>query len=153
MRKILFILSIICTIASNATEQKWALTTQSGESVFMDQVGYILYSDGSSVMSIVKKDNSAIENVTKIVFSKMETSSISDVLVNKGISVLSRVVDESLRIKGYQDGLRFSVVSASGAEVVKGMTHSGQTDIDVSGISTGVYVLVVGETKIKFIKK
>ncbi|MCI6196217.1 MAG: T9SS type A sorting domain-containing protein [Prevotella sp.] len=153
MRKILFILSIICTIASNATEQKWALTTQSGESVFMDQVGYILYSDGSSVMSIVKKDNSAIENVTKIVFSKMETSSISDVLVNKGISVLSRVVDESLRIKGCQDGLRFSIVSASGAEVVKGMTHSGQTDIDVSGISTGVYVLVVGETKIKFIKK
>ena len=153
MRKILFILSIICTIASNATEQKWALTTQSGESVFMDQVGYILYSDGSSVMSIVKKDNSAIENVTKIVFSKMETSSISDGLVNKGISVLSRVVDESLRIKGCQDGLRFSVVSASGAEVVKGMTHSGQTDIDVSGISTGVYVLVVGETKIKFIKK
>ena len=153
MRKILFILSIICTIASNATEQKWALTTQSGESVFMDQVGYILYSDGSSVMSIVKKDNSAIENVTKIVFSKMETSSISDVLVNKGISVLSRVVDESLRIKGSQDGLRFSVVSASGTEVIKGMTHSGQTDIDVSGISTGVYVLVVGETKIKFIKK
>ena len=153
MRKILFILSIICTIASNATEQKWALTTQSGESVFMDQVGYILYSDGSSVMSIVKKDNSAIENVTKIVFSKMETSSISVVLVNKGISVLSRVVDESLRINGCQDGLRFSVVSASGAEVVKGMTHSGQTDIDVSGISTGVYVLVVGETKIKFIKK
>ena len=44
-------------------------------------------------------------------------------------------------------------MSASGAEVVKGMTHSGQTDIDVSGISTGVYVLVVGETKIKFIKK
>ena len=153
MRKILFILSIICTIASNATEQKWALTTQSGESVFMDQVGYILYSDGSSVMSIVKKDNSAIENVTKIVFSKMETSSISDVLVNKGISVLSRVVDESLRIKGCQDVLRFSVVSASCAEVFKGMTHSGQTDIDVSGISTGVYVLVVGETKIKFIKK
>ena len=153
MRKILFILSIICTIASNATEQKWALTTQSGESVFMDQVGYILYSDGSSVMSIVKKDNSAIENVTKIVFSKMETSSISEVLVNKGISVLSRVVDESLRIKGCQDGLRFSIVSASGAEVVKGMTHSGQKDIDVSGISTGVYVLVVGETKIKFIKK
>ena len=153
MRKILFILSIICTIASNATEQKWALTTQSGESVFMDQVGYILYSDGSSVMSIVKKDNSAIENVTKIVFSKMETSSISDVLVNKGISVLSRVVDESLRIKGCQDGLRFQIVSASGDEVVKGMTHSGQTDIDVSGISTGVYVLVVGETKIKFIKK
>lgn len=153
MRKILYALFLACVTAANAAELKWAMTTQKGESVFMDEVGYILYSDGSSVMSIVKKDNSAIEDVTKVTFAQLAPSGVSNVMADKGVSVLSRAVDSSLSISGCKEGSTATVVSASGAVVAKCITSSGNTAIDVSSLSSGVYVLVVGNTSIKFIKK
>ena len=70
MRNILIGISLLCATAANAADLKWALTTQDGKSVFMNQVGYILYTDGSSTMSIVKTDNSTIEDVTKVSFAR-----------------------------------------------------------------------------------
>lgn len=153
MRKILYALFLAYMTAANAADLKWAMTTQKGESVFMDEVGYILYSDGSSVMSIVKKDNSAIEDVTKVTFAQLDPSGVSNVMADKGVSVLSRAVNSSLRISGCKEGSTATVVSASGAVVAQCITSSGNTAIDVSSLSSGVYVLVVGNTSIKFIKK
>ena len=153
MRKLLFALFIACATVANAADLKWAMTTQKGESDFMDEVGYILYSDGSSVMSIVKKNNTAIEDVTKVTFAQLDPSGISNVMADKSVTVLSRAVDSVLRISGCKDGLTASVVSASGAVVAQFTTNSGKTEIDVSSLSTGIYVLVVGNTSIKFIKK
>ena len=144
---------LLCTTAANAADLKWAMTTQDGKSVFMNQLAYILYTDGSSTMSIVKTDNSTIEDVTKVTFAQLDPSGISNVMADKSVTVLSRAVDSVLRISGCKDGLTASVVSASGAVVAQFTTNSGKTEIDVSSLSTGIYVLVVGNTSIKFIKK
>ena len=152
MRKILFALFIACTTVDNASDLKWAMTTQKGESVFMDEVGYILYSDGSSVMSIVKKNNTAIEDVTKVSFAKLDATGISSAVVKNGISLLSNVVEANLTITGCKEGQAITVVSTDGAVKVKTVTSGDHTNVDVSRLASGVYMLNVGKTTVKFIK-
>ena len=153
MRNILMGISLLCATAANAADLKWALTTQDGKSVFMNQVGYILYTDGSSTMSIVKTDNSTIEDVTKVSFEKRDATGISSVVAANGISMLSRVVDGCLTITGCKEGQSVTVVSAGGAVAVQTVTSGDHTNLDVSRLASGVYMLNVGKTTVKFIKK
>ena len=153
MRNILMGLSLLGATAANAADLKWAMTTQDGQSVFMNQVGYILYTDGSSTMSIVKSDNSVIEDVTKVNFAKVDGTGIAQTVADKGIVVLSRVVDNSLTVTGCPEGQPVCVISASGAVEVKTLSSGDHTTIDVSRLASGVYMLRVGKNTVKFIKK
>ena len=153
MRNILMGISLLCATAANAADLKWAMTTQDGQSVFMNQVGYILYTDGSSTMSIVKSDNSVIEDVTKVNFAKVDGTGIAQTVADKGIVVLSRVVDNSLTVTGCPEGQPVCVISASGAVEVKTLSSGDHTTIDVSRLASGVYMLRVGKNTVKFIKK
>lgn len=153
MRNFLLALVLLSATALNAADLKWALTTQDGKSVFMNQVGYILYTDGSSTMSIVKTDNITIEDVTKVSFEKLDATGISNAIADKGISILSRVVEGCLTITGCKEGQTITVVSASGAVEVKTVTSGDHTNVDVSRLASGVYMLNVGKTTVKFIKK
>ena len=153
MRNILMGISLLCATAANAADLKWAMTTQDGQSVFMNQVGYILYTDGSSTMSIVKTDNSTIEDVTKVSFAKLDATGITNVVANNGISLLSRVVEGSITITGCKEGQTVTVVSAGGAVKVQTVTRGDHTNVDVSRLASGVYMLSVGKTTVKFIKK
>ena len=153
MRNILMGISLLCATAANAADLKWAMTTQDGQSVFMNQVGYILYTDGSSTMSIVKSYNSVIEDVTKVNFAKVDGTCIAQTVADKGIVVLSRVVDNSLTVTGCPEGQPVCVISASGAVEVKTLSSGDHTTIDVSRLASGVYMLRVGKNTVKFIKK
>ena len=153
MRNFLLAFVLLCAYAANAADLKWALTTQNGKSVFMNEVGYILYTDGSSTMSIVKTDNSTIENVTKVSFAQLDATGISKVVVNNGISLLSNVVESSLTVTGCKEGQIITVVSVGGAVKVKAVTSGNHTNVDVSHLTSGVYMLNVGKTTVKFIKK
>ncbi|MDO5128341.1 MAG: T9SS type A sorting domain-containing protein [Prevotellaceae bacterium] len=153
MRNILIGISLLCATAANAADLKWALQTQDGATVMMSQVGYILYTDGSSTMSIVKTDNSVIEDVTKVSFAKVDGTGIAQTVADKGIAVLSRVVDNSLTVTGCPEGQSVSVISASGAVEVKTLSSGDHTTIDVSRLVSGVYMLRVGKNTVKFIKK
>lgn len=153
MRKYVFALMLLCACVAKAEDLKWALQTQDGQSVFMNQVGYILYSDGSSTMSIVKTDNSTIEDVTKVSFVQLDATGISQTVTDSGITVLSRVVEESLTVTGCAEGLPVAVIAASGAVMVKSVTSGDRTSLDVSRLASGVYVLRVGKSAVKFIKK
>lgn len=144
---------LLCACVAKAEDLKWALQTQDGQSVFMNQVGYILYSDGSSAMSIVKTDNSTIEDVTKVTFVQLDATGISQTVKESDITVLSRVVEENLTVTGCAEGLPITIVTASGAVAIKSMTSGDRTSVDVSRLASGVYVLRVGKTAVKFIKK
>ena len=153
MRNFLLAFVLLCPSAANAAALKRALTTQDGKSVFMNEVGYILYTDGSSTLSIVKTDNSIIEDVTNVNFAKLDATGISSAVLNNGISLLSNVVESSLTVTGCKEGQTITVVSAGGAVKVKTVTSGDHTNVDVSRLASGVYMLNVGKTTVKFIKK
>ena len=148
MRKVLFTLGLaFMATMLQAADFRWAMITQKGQTLFMNNVGYILNSDGSSSFTIVMNDNSTIDDVTKVDASGVKTVEFdSD-------GVYAKEVEGSLIISGCNAGNKAEVFSANG-QVVRSETFGGDNcDIDVSTLPKGVYVLRIGNTAIKFLKK
>ena len=152
MRKYFIALALASFLAAGAADYKWALVTQNGETVLMSDVGYILNSDNKPTFTIVKKDNSTIDDVTKVSFAKVDASGVKAVEYDSD-GVYAKEVEGSLIISGCNAGNKAEVFSANG-KVVRSETFGGDNcDIDVSTLPKGVYVLRIGNTAIKFLKK
>lgn len=153
MRKVLLTLGLACVATMlHAADFNWAMITPNGKTLFMNNVGYILNSDGSSSFTIVMNDNSTIDDVTKVTFAKVDASGIKDVKYDSD-GVYAKEVDGSLIISGCHAGNKAEVYSANG-QIMKSQTIIGDgCDIDVSTLPKGVYVLRIGKTAIKFLKK
>ena len=153
MRKVLFTLGLaFMATMLQAADFRWAMITQKGQTLFMNNVGYILNSDGSSSFTIVMNDNSTIDDVTKVSFAKVDASGVKAVEYDSD-GVYAKEVEGSLIISGCHAGNKAEVFSANG-QVVRSKTFGGDNcDIDVSTLPKGVYVLRIGNTAIKFLKK
>ena len=153
MRKVLFTLGLAYMATMlQAADFRWAMITQKGQTLFMNNVGYILNSDGSSSFTIVMNDNSTIDDVTKVSFAKVDASGVKAVEYDSD-GVYAKEVEGSLIISGCHAGNKAEVFSANG-QVVRSKTFGGDNcDIDVSTLPKGVYVLRIGNTAIKFLKK
>ena len=153
MRKVLFTLGLaFMATMLQAADFRWAMITQKGQTLFMNNVGYILNSDGSSSFTIVMNDNSTIDDVTKVSFAKVDASGVKAIEYDSD-GVYAKEVEGSLIISGCHAGNKAEVFSANG-QVVRSKTFGGDNcDIDVSTLPKGVYVLRIGNTAIKFLKK
>ena len=97
-------------------------------------------------------DNSTIDDVTKVSFAKVDASGVKTVEFDSD-GVYAKEVEGSLIISGCHAGNKAEVFSANG-QVVRSKTFGGDNcDIDVSTLPKGVYVLRIGNTAIKFLKK
>ena len=152
MRKVLFTLGLaFMATMLQAADFRWAMITQKGQTLFMNNVGYILNSDGSSSFTIVMNDNSTIDDVTKVSFAKVDASGVKAIEYDSD-GVYAKEVEGSLIISGCNAGNKAEVFSANG-KVVRSETFGGDNcDIDVSTLPKGVYVLRIGNTAIKFLK-
>lgn len=153
MRKVLFTLGLaFMATMLQAADFRWAMITQKGQTLFMNNVGYILNSDGSSSFTIVMNDNSTIDDVTKVSFAKVDASGVKAIEYDSD-GVYAKEVEGSLIISGCNAGNKAEVFSANG-KVVRSKTFGGDScDIDVSTLPKGAYVLRIGNTAIKFLKK
>ena len=144
-------LALVATMLQ-AADFKWAMITQKGQTLFMNNVGYILNSDGSSSFTIVMNDNSTIDDVTKVTFAKVDPSGVKTIEYDSD-GVYAKEVEGSLIITGCHAGNQAEVYSANG-QVMRSQALCGDScDIDVSTLPKGVYVLRIGNTSVKFLKK
>ena len=153
MRKVLFTLGLaFMATMLQAADFRWAMITQKGQTLFMNNVGYILNSDGSSSFTIVMNDNSTIDDVTKVTFAKVDPSVVKAVEYDSD-GVYAKEVEGSLIITGCKAGKKAEVYSSNG-KVLRSQSFDGEScDIDVSTLAKGVYVLRIGNTAVKFLKK
>lgn len=66
---------------------------------------------------------------------------------------IKTVVGNQLVLTGVEAGKRLSILSVSGISVYSCHTESNETRIDISNLSSGVYLLNVDGKVVKFIKK
>ncbi|MDY4555422.1 MAG: T9SS type A sorting domain-containing protein [Prevotella sp.] len=140
-------------LAAGAADYKWALVTQNGESVLMSDVGYILNSDNIPTFTIVKKDNSTIDDVTKITFAQIEAAGINNPQAIAKDAVYAKVVKGTLSIRGCKTGALVEIFSANGQLCRQDKVLGEHADIDVSQLASGIYLLRVGKTTVKFQKQ
>lgn len=62
-------------------------------------------------------------------------------------------VGDLLEVLGHDDGVQPLAVTSVGGAVCRNVPQWSGESVDVSGLAPGVYVLTIGETTLKFIKK
>lgn len=136
-----------------AADTKWAMQTQNGQTIFMEEVGYILSSDNSASFSIILNDNSTVDDVTKVSFAKLDPTGIHAPQASSGEGVYAREVEGTLSISGCRAGNIAEVYSTGGQLMRRTKVSDTSADIDVSTLASGIYILRIGKTAVKFHKK
>lgn len=135
-----------------SADNPWKLKTDTGETIAVSDVGYFLASDESDLFTIVLNDNTVVGGVSSVTFDSTPTAINSASQSDHG-QVLFQQVENSLRLSGLKDNASVEVFNAAGICVQKSKSQNGKATLDVSELPTGTYILSVGYTAIKFIKK
>lgn len=149
-KTILLNLLLFCTIGVQAAEKTWHLVTDKGAAVELSKVSYLLAASEES-FDIVCTDWTTISGVTSIALEERESTGIESARTAEPF--FSKKVDGEIIISNAKANTLAQVLSPSGVALVSQTLTSGQNVINVSRLLSGTYILKVGETSIKFIKK
>lgn len=151
MRKLTFLLALLfSTTAVQAAEKTWHLITDKGDAIELSNVSYLLAASTES-FDIVCKDGTTISGVSGISLEEREPTGIKP--IKNGDAMLSQVVGDQIYISHAKAGTTAEVLSLSGTIHISQTMTDSQNVINVSKLRSGTYILKVGETSIKFIKK
>lgn len=84
-----------------------------------------------------------------LVFEKMNSSAIEDVINSEELCVYPSVVNTTLKVKGYSPLLGYHIYDLSGKRLMSNTTES----LDVSELLSGLYILESAGVTTKFIKR
>ena len=145
----LCLLGIMTTVAQEA---KWLLVTNDGTKIDMETVGSIVIADQSDAFDVLNTQGSVLAaKVKKVTFEYADLTGIEQTKMAEGATLLSYAVDRQLTIMG--SALDAQVYSAAGELVASDSSKGGTIVIDVSRLSSGVYMVRAGKQTFKFIKK
>lgn len=130
----------------------WFMETDTEVSVPMEQVNYLLATDGNDSFSIVKKDGSLVNEVRHVTFSRHQTTQ-TDTPVNRGIQLYPNPVNHVLHLDGIPAGQSICILSADGLTVRKEKAHGGKVSLYVDDLPQGIYFLQTANNTIKFVKR
>ena len=132
----------------NGQEQQFALS-QLGKIVFEDNVMYLYGDDGTLLGS------TNAENVGQIAVEGMEESAMSLTETNAAnkIYVFPNPAQDALMVKGLPANQTVRVYDLQGKLMSATVTQAESTQINVSGLQNGTYLLQIGAQVVKFIKE
>ena len=141
---------LLYILAVQAAEKTWHLVTDKGDAIELSNVSYLLAASTES-LDIVCKDGTTINGVSGISLEERESTGIKP--INTGEAMFSQVVGDQIYISYAKAGTTAEVLSLSGIIHVSQSLTDGQNVINVSKLRSGTYILKIGDTSIKFIKK
>ena len=150
MRSILTLLLLLSLSVLQAAEKTWHLVTDKGDAIELSNVSYLLAASTES-FDIVCKDGTTINGVSGISLEERESTGVKS--INTGEAMFSQVVGDQIYISYAKAGTTAEVLSLSGIVYVSQTLTDGQNIISVTQLRSGTYILKVGDTSIKFIKK
>ncbi len=148
-------LAVACSLPMAAQEKKtWALTdTESGQTVELDKVAFLLAADDADAFSVVCSNGVVMSGVRTATFKQQSQSGIATVAAKDGEPTLTMSVAGSLRLSGCANGMDINVYSADGRLELSAKATGTDMSIDVARLPHGVHVLKAGGAAIKFNKK
>jgi len=127
------------TLSADGAEKSYALS----------DVQKIVFDNNT--MTVNMKSGSDATNITSISFS--EITGIENQKVESSIFVFPNPVKETLTVKGVKKGAVINLYGLTGGLLQTVPAQDNSTNIDVSSLKQGIYLLKVGEKTIKFIKQ
>lgn len=149
-KTILVLIALFFALTMQAAGKAWCLVTDKGEVVELSHVNYFLASS-EETFDIVCSDGSSIKGVISISVEERNLSGIQEIRNDDG--QFSQLVGDNLIVSGLKSATQAQVLSLSGVVYFTQMLNGEKEVISVSRLQPGTYILKVGETSVKFIKK
>ncbi|NPD91665.1 T9SS type A sorting domain-containing protein [Xylanibacter muris] len=155
MKKLLLSFLTLCVSVTNAQNTlEWALVEpQSGTTVLMKNVGFMLASDNEETFSVICNDGNIIRNTNGVTFKQVDPTSIGSIKENNSGPMLHGYADGRLTLTGCADGTKAAIFDAAGHKVAEKTITGNDCTIDITRLSDGIYILRAGKAAVKFIKK
>lgn len=136
-------------------EDVWYLETDTQQSIPMEDVSFLLAADDDEHFSVVTNGSGTIDGVTRATFALRTVSGVEQHLAADGgeLSVFPTAASSTLDVSGCRAGSKILVTSLTGQVVMTAKAADGNATIDVSRLSAGCYILTVGNSSVKFIKR
>lgn len=131
---------------------EWFMLTDTGETLQVFHVSCLVAPDSGTKFSVLMDDNTLYEGVGKVTFKRGSQSGVTGVAADADISLLADPVANMLTVAG-AEGKTAAIYDAGGRLVHSAVVDANDVKIDVSDLAGGIYVLKVGHSTVKFIKK
>ena len=153
MKKIFLTMALVLSsiVAVIADEVKPVITVNGTE--VEKAMSEITFSGNNVIISYVDGTSASFAKTDEIILTFDGTTAVGSVEAAYETFSYNGIVDGQLKVSGLADGTKVQVYSASGLNVGAGVVADGSVSLNVSGLSSGVYVLRVGKNVIKFMKK
>lgn len=150
-KTLLLTVMLLNAIATWAAEKTWHIVTDKGDVIELSKVSFLLAAS-TETFDIVCSNGTTVSGVSGISFEQRESTSIQKVKTTND-AMFSQIVDDQLTISNAKSGTTAQVLNLSGNSIISQVLTDGQNIINVSKLQSGTYILKVGDTSIKFIKK
>lgn len=154
LKATVFLSAALTALGFNAVAQEpmeWYMIPDNGSKIPMKEVGYLVAADDNRTFSIVTAGGHAIGDVTSVTFEKGASSGVDGIAGTGGFSMIADRVSSTLTISGAA-GHKAEIYSLAGRKMLEVSLSGNSEKINVAPFESGVYLLKVGDTSIKFIK-
>lgn len=153
MKKLLLFVSLVVGLGSSFAQDIVVQTSSGGQtSVPLDNVRKITFDNGNMVLSTNGNENFELplDDIMKILFDE-DGSNVDRIVADTNLQFV-RNSRNTIGITGLETAADARIVNTAGSIVMIQRQWNG-SDIDISALPSGVYVLVVGNNNIfKFSK-
>ncbi len=153
MKKLLLFVSLVVGLGSSFAQDIVVQTSSGGQtSVPLDNVRKITFDNGNMVLSTNGNEDFELplDDIMKILFDE-DGSNVDRIVADTNLQLV-RNSRNSIGVTGLETATDARIVNTAGSIVMIQRQWSG-SDIDISALPSGVYVLVVGNNNIfKFSK-
>ena len=145
------ILFLMCfSFHANAQEYKWFLVTDKEQMIEMSRVCSFVATDTEETFSILDSNGNILaKGVSKATFAKKDPAGIKKFTSHDNI--LENFVNNTLTLIGVEGNVE--IFSANGMKVLSAKATKGETHINVSHFTPGVYLVKCRKQSFKFTKK
>jgi len=156
MNKKIFLLGLVLLMAGRlfATDESQLITVKADgtETTYaLPDVQKIVFENNT--MTVNMKSGADATEVTCIRFLLSEQSGIENQKPATPIFIFPNPVKTNLTVAGVNKNVKINLIDLSGKLLQSILARDNSTDIDVSSLSPGLYLLQVGEQVIKFVKQ
>lgn len=151
-----FVFTFGIAVALHGADMIWCAVTDRAESIELSRINCLVAADGEDIFSVLLDDGSTVDDVKSLSFERLVPTSISPVLIGNNPDILFDTdgVTRSVTVTGLAPLDRIAVMSLDGRSLIcRDNDGALSVTLDVSGLSSGYYILSVGTTVTKFYKK
>lgn len=156
-RKILLLCTYLLFLSGYAQSQDenlWYAITDTNDYIMVDEIAFIVSADEGGLMAVAMTDGQVVAGVRSLQFL-YTTTDVKPVRKESDLQValFPNPVVTQLTIAGLREESAVAVLSLDGAVLINTTLDPETTTLNVSALSTGMYLLRVNDTVVKFIKK